>query len=243
MRGFFKGLTSPLLGQGAINATVFGVESLVYMRLRRDANKTLSVANSAIAGMCAGAVQTIIVCPVELVKIRMQNQFIGRKLHPEQRTVCYFGPVQIAKKILYKEGIRGIFRGWWITLLREVPQFGIYFSTYAWMRLYFARITKTSPEELGILPLSLAGGATGIVTWCWYPVDVIKTRLQYNRTIDDRALKYNGITDCVIRSYKSEGVTVFIKGFQLTILRGFLNGFVTLPVFTLAMQFLHSEYV
>ena len=243
MRGFFKGLTCPLLGQGAINATVFGVESIVYTRLKRDAHETLSATKSAIAGMCAGAVQTIIVCPVELVKIRMQNQFIGRKLYPEQRTVCYFGPVQIAKKILQKEGFGGMFRGWWITLLREVPQFGIYFGTYAWMRLYFANITKTSPEELGILPLSLAGGVTGAVTWCWYPVDVIKTRLQYNRTIDDRTLRYNGITDCVIRSYQSEGVMVFMKGFQLTIIRGFLNGFVTLPVFTLAMQFLNGYYV
>jgi solute carrier family 25 carnitine/acylcarnitine transporter 20/29 len=240
VRGFFKGFTCPLLGQGAVNATVFGVESLVYTRLRRGAHKTLSVTNSAIAGMCAGAVQTIIVCPVELLKIRLQNQFIGRKLHPVQSKVQ---PIIIAREIFRNEGIKGIFRGWWITLLREVPQYGIYFGTYAWMRKYFADITKTSPEELGILPLSLAGGVTGVVTWCWYPVDVIKTRLQYNRTIDDKALRYNGITDCVVRSYQSEGPMVFMKGFQLTIIRGFLNGFVTLPVFTLAMQFLHSQYV
>ena len=256
VRGFFKGLTCPLLGQGAINATVFGVESLIYTRLTRDSHQALNVGNSIIAGLCAGAVQTVIVCPVELIKIRMQNQLIGRQPdsiyvsnHKKSRKakrpavrarLC--GPVEIARRILKKEGIGGMFRGWWITLLREVPQFGIYFGTYSWMRLYFATITNTSPEDLGLLYLSLAGGVTGIVTWCWYPVDVIKSRLQYNGGGKFK-MSYNGITDCVRKSYKSEGILVFTKGFQPTVIRGFFNGFVTLPVFTLAMQFLHSQYV
>lgn len=260
---------------------MFGVESLVYRRVKNDGDQTLSIHKSVFAGFCAGAVQSVIVCPMELIKIRMQNQFIGRlpqhsnsKLlrfknpsHDETKKkiktmntkietikkkmneaiikkvhrIHYSGPLEIAQNIVKTEGIKGMFRGWWITLLREVPQFGIYFGTYAWMRQYFATINNISPEDLGLLHLSLAGGVTGVVTWCWYPVDVIKSRLQYNGVIGGG--NYNGIADCVRRSYQSEGISVFMKGFQPTIIRGALNGFVTLPVFTVVMQFLHSQYV
>ena len=227
---------------------MFGVESLTYKKLidKRDMHQTLDAGNSTIAGLCAGAVQTVIVCPVELIKIRMQNQSIGRQ--PEyvsdhnkkckRLTACHFSSLEIVRKILEKEGIGGMYRGWWITLLREVPQFGIYFGTYAWMRLYFATINNSSPEDLGLLHLSLAGGITGVVTWCWYPVDVIKSRLQYNGVIGGGTMSYNGIIDCVRKSYKLEGILVFIKGFQPTVIRGFFNGFITLPVYTSVMQFL-----
>ena len=71
-------MTYLLLGQAAINAVLFGVESMVYARLQKD-DTSLSVLNSALAGFCAGTVQTVIVVPMELVKIRMQNQSIGKQ--------------------------------------------------------------------------------------------------------------------------------------------------------------------
>ena len=73
VRGLYKGVTYPLLGQAAINATLFGVESMTYTRLQ-NGESSLSIKNSIVAGLCAGTVQTVIVCPMELVKIRMQNQ-------------------------------------------------------------------------------------------------------------------------------------------------------------------------
>lgn len=189
----FKGMTYPLIGQAAINAVVFGVESMVCGRLNEESESQLSIKNSVLAGMCAGAVQTIIACPMELVKIKMQNQGIGQPhiswtrmklgrcsaLQKSNLFKDYRGPLALTQDILHKEGIRGFFRGWWLTLFREVPQYGIYFGSYAWIRIKFAAITNTSPENLGVLHLSLAGGITGILTWSWYPVDVIKSRFQY----------------------------------------------------------------
>ena len=251
VNGLFKGITYPLLGQAAINAIIFGVQSMVYARLQKD-DKSLSVKNSVISGFCAGAVQTVIVCPMELVKIRMQNQSIGkqhlswamRKLGTNQTAVDgsnlsqgYRGPLETTQDIIRKEGPRGMFKGWWITIFREVPQFGIYFGTYAWIRQKISNVIGTPPEELGVPYLSLAGGITGIMTWCWYPMDVIKSRFQDDGASGEKR-KYNGVIDCAKKSVKSEGIRILVRGLQPSLVRGFFNGIATFPVFTLTMQFL-----
>ena len=253
MKGLYKGVTSPLLGQAAINALVFGVEAMVYQRLGSDGADSLNVEKSVMAGMCAGAVQTLIASPMELVKIRMQNQSIGkeytswtmRKLGKAPTPQAgfsqdYRGPLETTLHILRKEGLRrGLFKGWWLTLFREVPQFGIYFGSYAWIRLKLMDLTgKGHPDQLGVVWLSLAGGVTGVLTWLWYPVDVIKSRFQ-----DDRGKRYSGMVDCVRKSVRSEGVRVLVKGMQPTLVRGFLNGFATLPVYTLLMRLLHNSTI
>ena len=219
VEGLYKGVTYPLLGQAAINAVLFGVESMTYTRLQ-NGDSSLSIGNSVVAGLCAGTVQTVIVCPMELVKIRMQNQSIGQqhvswaerkfgalskdRHHDSRRNLFhnYRGPIQTTQDIIHKEGLRGMFKGWWITLFREVPQFGIYFGTYAWLRLKLSQLTGTPPDELGAHYLSLAGGVTGVVTWCWYPVDVIKARIQNDGGPGERA-KYSGVMDCIRKSVRS----------------------------------------
>ena len=257
MKGLYKGVTYPLLGQAAINAVLFGVESMVYARLQKD-DTSLSVLNSALAGFCAGTVQTVIVVPMELVKIRMQNQSIGkhhvswamRQLSVDSKTVTgngnlnlfqnYRGPLQTTYDIVRREGVRGMFKGWWITVFREVPQFTIYFSCYAWTRLKLSRLTGTPPDELGIPYLSLAGGITGVATWCWYPVDVIKSRFQNDGTAGAER-KYRGVIDCVRKSIESEGLGVLVRGIKPSLVRGFFNGFATFPVFTLTLQVLREK--
>lgn len=226
---------------------------MVYTRLKTFEDEPLNVRNSVIAGLCAGSAQNIIVTPMELVKIRMQNQSIGqehvswtmKKLgvqENEQNYKHYRGPLETTQDIISREGLRGMYRGWWLTYFREVPQFGIYFGTYAWLRLKIASAMNISPEDLTVLHYSFAGGITGVVTWCWYPVDVIKSRYQNDGSFKE-GKKYNGIIDCVQKSVRQEGIRVFVKGLQPTLIRGFFNGFATFPVFTLTMQLLDGKYV
>ena len=232
---------------------------MVYKRLQAPDDESLNIRNSVIAGFCAGSVQTVIVSPMELIKIRMQTQNVGRAtVSWTMRKLCRqlgiaqvtnkrylhhgVGPVQTMKEIMRIEGIRGIFKGWWLTYFREAPQFGIYFGTYAWIRTKMAHFANTSPDQLGVLPLSFAGGITGVVTWLWYPVDVIKSRYQ-NDGAHSTEKKYAGMIDCVKKSVKHEGIGVLVKGIQPTLVRGFFNGFVTLPIFTLTMYWLDGKHV
>lgn len=52
-------------------------------------------------GMAAGVVQTFIVAPVEMLKIRQQLQ---TTVHGD---AAYVGPVQLLRQVIRAEGIRG----------------------------------------------------------------------------------------------------------------------------------------
>ena len=77
------------------------------------------------AGSISGAVQSVIASPMELVKTRMQinEDAVGSKRR---------GSLEVLKSVYQNEGglFRGVFKGWGITLGREIPGFGFYFASY-----------------------------------------------------------------------------------------------------------------
>ncbi len=46
----------------------------------------------------------------------------------------YNGPVDCAKQLYKEGGIRSIYRGTALTLMRDVPASGVYFATYEWLK-------------------------------------------------------------------------------------------------------------
>ncbi len=254
-------MTHPLIGQAFINAIVFGVQDNVYRRLPEAGDSSLRsrITANGISGMIAGGVQTVVVCPMELMKIRMQQQGAGQqheswtmrkmKLNSTQAASGeavmqhYQGPLETTITAFRKQGLRkGLFRGWWVTLFREVPQFGIYFSTFTFLKAKMAEFRHKSEDSLGVLELSLAGGITGVVTWLWYPIDVIKTLYQSDG-VPGKPLKYKGVMDCVVQHYNTRGWRGFWHAFGPTAVRGFLNSAVTLPVVTLLLQLMRPKEV
>ena len=256
-------MTHPLIGQAFINAIVFGVQDNVYRRLLvseiDDSSLSTRIMANGISGMVAGGVQTVIVCPMELMKIRMQKQgegqrhvsWVVRKMKmsniemassgPAMEHYRYQGPLEKTMIVFREQGLRrGLFRGWWLTIFREVPQFGIYFSTFAILKAEMAKLRRKPEEKLGVLELSLAGGITGVITWLWYPIDVVKTLYQGDGA-PGKTPKYKGVMDCVVQRYRAEGWRGFWHGFGPTAVRGFLNSAVTLPIVTLVLRFLRPR--
>ena len=71
----FKGMTSPLLGTAAWNAVVFGVygNTMKYLA-QNDPSKRHSWKNITTAAAAVALAQSFIICPMELVKSRLQVQ-------------------------------------------------------------------------------------------------------------------------------------------------------------------------
>ncbi|KAL1446905.1 hypothetical protein MTO96_028702 [Rhipicephalus appendiculatus] len=146
----------------------------------------------AAAGVLAGAVQSIISSPVELAKTRLQ--------------------------ILKVEGLRGAFRGFGPTLLRDAPGFAVYFASYERMVRLGADGTFTGAK--GTAALMAAGGLAGVFSWmACYPMDVLKSRLQVDGMRGPR--RYKGLWDCAVQSYRQEGIRAFTRGLNSTLLRAF----------------------
>lgn len=73
---------------------------------------------NAISGGAAGLVSSIIVCPMDMVKIRLQNINTG------------LGTMDVFRDIWKAQGIRGLYRGVYPTAAGYLPTWSIYFSVY-----------------------------------------------------------------------------------------------------------------
>lgn len=223
--GLFKGMASPLAGQTFINGCVFGVYSESYRRLN-DLPYSIFW-----AGCVAGVAQGVITAPLELAKIRLQIQ--GEGMNPRKMTravrsrLKYTGSIHCLWKVFRTEGPRGISKGMFITLVREIPASGVYFYSYDELCKFGPRSEiKDQAKPLTVL---VAGGIAGILSWVViYPCDVIKSRYQ----ADIKGI-YESSRDCAVKSYRAEGWRMFFQGINSTIIRAFPTNAATFGVVVL----------
>ena len=73
-----------------------------------------------------------------------------------------------------EEGIRGLYKGFVVSVLRDVPSYAVYFGAYE----YFKFLISGNHSENSFGVKILAGGLAGVASWgCIYPIDIIKTRI------------------------------------------------------------------
>uniref|UniRef100_A0A2M4BPQ6 Putative mitochondrial carnitine/acylcarnitine carrier protein n=1 Tax=Anopheles marajoara TaxID=58244 RepID=A0A2M4BPQ6_9DIPT len=203
VHGLYRGMSSPMAGVAVVNAIVFGV----YGNIQRRTDNPDSLRSHFLAGTAAGLAQSIVCSPMELIKTRLQLQDNLPKA--AQR---FTGPLDCTKAIWQREGFRGIFRGLGITAARDAPGFASYFVAYE----YMVRMVS-NPSPFVIL---MAGGLAGTFSWLvTFPIDVVKSRLQADG-ISGKP-EYNGLVDCVRKSYASEGLAFLSRGLASTLLRAF----------------------
>ncbi|XP_057472419.1 LOW QUALITY PROTEIN: mitochondrial arginine transporter BAC2-like [Actinidia eriantha] len=218
----YRGMGAPLASVTFQNAMVFQI----YAVLSRAFDSSVSTDHPsykgiALAGIGTGAIQSLMLTPVELVKIRLQLQMTNNRKN--QVADRHRGPVSVVKSIFQREGWKGMYRGLTITVLRDAPAHGVYFGTYEFMREQLHPGCRRSGQE-SFRTMLVAGGLAGVASWiCCYPLDVVKTRLQAQS--QSSSLKYGGIIDCFRKSVREEGYTVLWRGLGTALTRAFLvNG-------------------
>lgn len=236
MRSFYKGMASPMLGMAVINAIVFGVQGNM-MKYLED-----SMWNHTFTGAVAGGCQSFICSPMELLKLRMQVQtnptdFFHWSAGNNGR--MYHDPWDAIKKIIQKRGVRGLFKGLTLTLIREIPAFGAYFATYDFLcsSMVQHKGDGMTFDDLSPIVLCISGGVSGMAAWVIsYPVDVVKSRIQVDGMFGKR--KYSGAWDCAFKSVKEpEGYRIFFKGLTSTLVRGFAVNAATFPTVSLILRY------
>ncbi|CAL9010137.1 unnamed protein product [Prunus brigantina] len=236
----YRGIAAPLASVTFQNAMVFQINSILCRAFNSSASTKDPAPYKAVAlgGFATGAVQSLILSPIELVKIRLQLQniqaYANAKSHQLQ---SHRGPIDVAKAIMKAEGLRGIYRGLGITVLRDAPSFCFYFSTYEYMREKLHPGCRKSGEE-SMRTMMLAGGLAGIASWLFvYPLDVVKTRWQAQSV----SPKYNGIVDCFQKSVREGGYRVLWRGLGTAVVRAFLVNGAIFPAYEIALRFLQSN--
>ncbi|XP_073410542.1 solute carrier family 25 member 45 [Dendrobates tinctorius] len=218
--GFFKGMSFPVGSVAVSNSLMFGSYSNALLYITgtecKDWRNPPENHHVFLAGSFAGLVQVYFTAPVDLIKVRLQNQTESFKQgKPDSLQARYRGPVHCAVSIFKEEGIRGLYRGCNALIVRDVPTLGLYFLTYEvlckWM---------TSDGEIpDSWTMLFAGGCAGTAGWAAAnPMDVIKSRLQMDGM---KCVQYRGILDCTYKSIKQEGLRVLCKGLTVNSLRAF----------------------
>jgi len=223
VKGLYRGMASPLVGVGGINAVIFGVQKYTNrLFTNQDA-----LSSHFMSGTIAGVTQSFICSPVELTKTRLQVQA------DQGGPARYKGSLDCLKQICRTDGIRGVFRGQLCTIYREAPAFGAYFVSFEMYSRILSGV-RTS-DQASSLAIFLAGGFAGMTSWAIsYPVDVIKSRIQSDGAFGPA--RYSGIMDCARQSVKEEGLGVFARGLNSALIRAFPTNAATFFVVSYATK-------
>lgn len=140
--------------------------------------------------------------------------------------------------LIRNEGFSGLYKGFGALLLRDVPGWGVYFFSYAFLKRVMG-ITEAKKEGNHNSRLNMAikiwcAGVAGQTSWIVsYPYDIVKTQIQCTES------RKVSIREATQRIYAAEGVLGFFKGLSPTLSRSFIVNGVTLPAF----EYLNEKYV
>ncbi len=142
-------------------------------------------------------------------------------------------------------GMRGLFHGYWLTVLREVPSNMAYFGTFEGILRMFGYGTDNVPspghKHTAASPLlvGMAGGCAGVANWLViFPVDTIKSRMQ---TDDLYNPKYRSALHCYRVTVASDGGhRALWRGLTPCLMRAFLANALAFNVLNLSKQLLYS---
>ncbi|XP_069496155.1 mitochondrial ornithine transporter 1-like isoform X2 [Ambystoma mexicanum] len=180
LRSFYMGTSPALMANIAENSVLFMCYGFCQQVVRTigglNKNVMLSDLQNAAAGSVASVFSSLVLCPTELVKCRLQAMHemqLSGKVAQGENTVW-----SVVKGIVRSEGLLGFYQGLSSTLFREMPGYFFFFGGYELSRSFFASGLK-SKDELGPIPLMISGGCGGAALWlAVYPVDCVKSRIQ-----------------------------------------------------------------
>uniref|UniRef100_A0A1A7Y489 Solute carrier family 25 member 32 n=1 Tax=Iconisemion striatum TaxID=60296 RepID=A0A1A7Y489_9TELE len=158
-----------------------------------------------LAGLSGGVVSTLVLHPLDLVKIRFAVSD-GLELRPK-----YSGMFQCMKSVWHQEGLRGLYQGVTPNVWGAGASWGLYFFFYNAIKGYTKEGRQTelsagehlvSAAEAGILTLTITN-----------PIWVTKTQLVLQYGADPTRKQYKGMVDALAKIYRSEGVAGLYRGF------------------------------
>jgi len=188
----YRGLFPILLGSIPKAGIRFGLDQFLG-EIMRDEEGNLSIGKYLLAGAVAGIVEAlIIVAPSETIKtkcIELNLPFL-----------------ECLKEILVTEGIRGVYKGAFATVLKQGSNHGLRF---VWYHEYKRILTNDGEYPLSALASFMGGVSAGLFSAIGnQPFDVLKTRMQGVHA----SQQYSSTWNCIYKTFRTEGILGFYKG-------------------------------
>lgn len=244
--GLYKGATPPLIGWMASDSVMLGSLTL-YRRLLLEhaftdlepqagyrsatsVSERLPLVGHAYAGALAGWTVSLVACPIDQIKGRLQVQYAADK---SKR--FYRGPVDCARRIVQSHGIRGLYHGLYATAIFR-SFFFFWWGSYDVFTKALKRHTALSTPAVNFW----AGGLSAQVFWLTaYPFDVIKQRIMVDPlggALRDGQPMYRNWRTAARLIYRNAGLGGFWRGFAPCFLRAFPANGTALLAFEAVMR-------
>lgn len=214
MAGLYRGVSAPIVAVSPIYAVSFWGYDIGQrmVKMVRTGDSPLTLTEISIAGGISALPTTVIMAPTERIKclLQVQSHASGK---PQ-----YSGMTDCAMQVYREGGIRSVYKGTALTLMRDVPGSIAWFGTYEVMKKELTRLQGIEdPSKLSPLAVLVAGGFAGMACWgVCIPPDVLKSRYQ---TAPDG--KYSSLFDVYRTLVKEEGYGALFTGFRPAMIRAF----------------------
>ncbi|KAI8846088.1 mitochondrial carrier domain-containing protein [Chytridium lagenaria] len=226
--GLFSGLSSAVLGSAPGAAAFFVTYEFFKSHIGNSLSKEKREKNAPFIHMAAASAGEVAACfirvPTEVVKQRMQaGQFKNLSV--------------AVSSIVRQDGLSGLYRGYFMTIFREIPFTCVQFPLYEHLKKSWREKYGTEPKAwVTALFGSLSGGIAAAVTT---PLDVIKTRLMLSRK--DGVEGYSGIVSTFRRIVKEEGTSALFRGIGPRVTWISLGGAVFLGTYEFTLGVIRSQ--
>ncbi|KAI0386299.1 mitochondrial 2-oxodicarboxylate carrier 1 [Hypomontagnella monticulosa] len=226
----YRGITAPILMEAPKRATKFAAND-EWGKFYRKAfgvekmNQSLSV----LTGASAGATESFVVVPFELVKIRLQDKASAGK---------YTGMIDVVAKTIKNEGILAMYNGLESTMWRHILWNAGYFGCIFQVKELLPKAETKKGEIINGLISGSVGGTVGTILNT--PMDVVKSRIQNSPKVAGQVRKYNWAWSACVTVFREEGFGALYKGFLPKVLRLGPGGGILLVVFTGVMDFFRT---
>ncbi|KAI0696430.1 S-adenosylmethionine transporter [Cytidiella melzeri] len=228
-KGIYNGVGSVIVG-GAPGAALF---FCTYDTLKQHSPLPSHLAS--VSHMLSASVGEVAAClvrvPTEIIKTRMQTASYGNLAGSS---------FSAAKLVLSQEGLRGFYRGFGITVMREIPFTSLQFPLYEWLKLRLSR--NRGGRSLYVYEAAACGSISGgFAAAATTPLDVLKTRIMLDLKQNHSQAKMPSLLKRLVHIYTTEGVGTLFSGVLPRTLWISAGGAVFLGVYELAVQSLSGH--
>lgn len=206
----YTGLSAGLLRQAVYTTARLGLFETFMKSLNGNAdaaNRKVTFAERAAAGLTAGGLAAMIGNPADLALVRMQAD----GLKPPEARSNYRSVFDALARIPKHEGITALWAGALPTVIRAMALNMGQLTFFAESKNQLKQHTSLSTQSQTFAASAIAGFFASFLS---LPFDFIKTRLQKQQKDPKTGqLPYRGVLDCARKVVSEEGWLRFYRGF------------------------------